>query len=143
MRTIIVALFCVLVSPTSPANALYDETAPDVFVELKVNRDLLRQARARGLDLNSLLQSQLVSTRQQGHASEQGSHRAVLERAFETLNSVVFAPLQVDESSSAEQIQALCRSVDTGMDQLVAQEHALAAVVLVEQPMGVRETIDG
>lgn len=128
MQKLLLSLAALLLAGPVPVSADYDQAAPDVPVALMLNEDLLRQAKAQGLDLSALLKAQLVTALEKGAKASTTTHASVQAKAFDSFEAIAFAPLEVDASTPVDEVKVVCQSVRSNIETLIAQAQARNAL---------------
>ena len=101
-----------------PVAAQVDPAAPKEAVTIEINQDLLQRAREQNVDLSAFVEEQLASalTMEAGAAM---SHKALVTAAFDSLESMMFAPLDINASSPTDIVRATCQSMIDNFNKLV------------------------
>ena len=102
-----------------PATAQVDPAAPKEAVTIEINQDLLQRARERNVDLSAFVEEQLASALSMEADAPAMSHKALVTAAFDSLEGMMFAPLDIDASSPTDTVRATCQSMVDNFDKLV------------------------
>ncbi len=120
------ALFVLFLLPLSISQAFaqVDPAAPKEAVTLDINAALLERAREQNLDLSALLEERLATALKFESDATPTSHQALVAAAFDTFESMMFAPLQIDATTHTDAVRATCQSMIEDLDQLEAYAEA-------------------
>lgn len=129
-RTLLILFMAVLHS--LPAAAQSDTAAPKEAVTIEIDSDLLRRARERNLDLGAMMETSLAKELGVAADAAPDTHRALLAAAFDNVEAMMFAPLEIDRNTPTAEVRRVCQSVNTRLEKLVAHAKAREAMALPE-----------
>jgi len=129
-----------------PVNAQVDPAAPKETVTLEINADLLQRARELNVDLSAFVEERLATALKMESSAPAMSHKALVTAAFDSLESMMLAPLQVDASTPTDSVRATCQSMVDDFNKLVDYadtRKSMAAPTTLEEAKALDEYLAG
>ena len=124
---IIAFIFALVLLPNLPAAAQGGSTGPKESVTIEIDAELLRRAREMNLDLSEVMEKQLET---ELAAASTVTHYSLLVAAFNNFETMMFAPLKIDQTTPVAGVKAVCQSVQENVEQLIAHAKTRKSLAL-------------
>lgn len=142
----IVPIFLMALLISVSAKAQVDPAAPKEAVTIEINQDLLRRARELNVDLSAFIEERLATALKMESNAPAMSHKALVTAAFDSLESMMFAPLQIDASTPTDSVRATCQSMVDDLNKLVGYadtRKSMAAPATLEEAKALDDYLAG